>query len=97
MHSQGLIDFADKYGVTCTQLMLKWGIQNGFRVIHRSADYEHIEENMKMGFKIEPQDMQKLCELDCGYSTRPKYLTKTEKQRGSVLRTEYKKKRAHNK
>lgn len=78
LHKQELKDIAELYNVTTAQIMLKWGIQSGYRVIPRSSDYKHIEENMSLDFTINTEDMTKLNQLDCCYSTHPKYLTPTE-------------------
>jgi len=85
---------ADRYNVSCAQIMLRWGVQRGFRVIPRSADFKHIEENMSIGFEISDDDMNVLNGLDCGYSTHPKYLTATEKKKSYQLKAN-KKKRAN--
>lgn len=93
LNKQELIDIADIYNVSPAQIMLQWGIQNGYRVIPRSSDFKHIEENVSLNFTIHSEDMARLNNLNCGYSTHPKYLTPEEKKIFNKLRTEYKKKR----
>lgn len=73
-----LNQIANRYDVSCAQLMLRWGMQQGFRVIPRSKDEAHIEENMGIRFEIDPKDMKRMQDLNCGYATHPKYLKKGE-------------------
>jgi diketogulonate reductase-like aldo/keto reductase len=78
MSDEFLNRIATKYNVSCAQMMLRWGIEHGFRVIPRSKDKVHIEENMGIRFEIDPEDLQRMRDLDCGYATHPKYLKKGE-------------------
>jgi diketogulonate reductase-like aldo/keto reductase len=88
-----LKDIANVYNVSPAQSMLKWGIQKGCRVIPRSKDCKHIEENINLDFTINDRYMTVLNHLDCGYSIHPKYLTPIEKKIFKKLRAEYKRKR----
>jgi diketogulonate reductase-like aldo/keto reductase len=92
-YKQELKDISHIYNVSPAQLMLKWGIQKGYRVIPRSKDCKHIEENINLDFTINDIYMTVLNHLDCGYSTHPKYLTPIEKKIFKKLRAEYKRKR----
>jgi len=92
-HKPELKDIANIYNVSPAQIMLKWGIQKGYRVIPRSKDCNHIEENINLDFTINDIHMIILDHLDCGYSTHPKYLTPIEKKIFKKLRAEYKRKR----
>ena len=69
-----LKEIADRYDISCAQLMLRWGTSHDFRVIPRSKNRLHIEENIKISFKIDSLDLKTMETLDCGYATHPKYL-----------------------
>lgn len=69
-----LNQIAEQYDISCAQLMLKWGIQHGFRVIPRSRNQSHIEENIRVHFEISSVDLISMQKLNCGYATHPKYL-----------------------
>ena len=63
--------------VTPAQVMLRWGIQQGYRVIPRSRHDGHIEENLTIymdSFEIDKEIMQNISQLDCGYFTHPQYI-----------------------
>lgn len=94
LNNHELKKIAEEYNVSCAQIMLRWGVEKGFRVIPRSSDFKHIEENMLIDFKINEEDMTRLNNLDCGYSTHPKYLTPTEKKIFDRLKLSHKKKRS---
>lgn len=94
LNNYELKNIADEYNVSCAQIMLRRGVQKGYRVIPRSSDFKHIEENIAIDQKINEEDMTILNNLDCGYSTHPKYLTAVEKKRFDLYRLSHKKKRS---
>ena len=58
---------ARKYGVSEAQLLLKWGIQNGFPVLPKSINEERICQNINLfSFEIDYQDMASISNLDRG-------------------------------
>jgi 2,5-diketo-D-gluconate reductase B len=67
---------ASKYSATCPQLMLRWGQQNGYRVIPRSKVASHIEDNLMTRFNISDDDMKLISGLNCGFATHPKFIKK---------------------
>lgn len=72
--NEQLIEIAKKHEVSPAQIMLKWGSEKGFRVIPRSKDDGHIQENLSLDFEMDDDDMCILDSMDCGYATHPKYL-----------------------
>ena len=54
---------ADKYGVSWAQVALRWNIQSGNVPICFSKNIQHLEENMKLNFKLSEADMEavRLC------------------------------------
>lgn len=65
-----LIKIAKRYEKTTAQLMLRWGLQQGFAVIPKSSIHSRIEENIDVfDFEISAADMEKLNELGQGYVT----------------------------
>lgn len=65
-----LVKLAKRYEKTTAQLLLRWGIQQGFTVIPKSAIHSRIEENIDVfDFEISATDMEKLNDLSQGYVT----------------------------
>lgn len=58
---------ADKYGVSEAQLLLRWGVQQGYPVIPKSTNPERMKQNLALfSFEINDADMQELSSLDRG-------------------------------
>jgi len=59
LKDQHLNEFAQKYGKTVPQLLLRWGLQSGFSVIPKSVNPSHIRENFDIfDFEIDERDME---------------------------------------
>lgn len=58
---------AARYGVTEAQLLLRWGVQNGFPVLPKSTNADRMTLNLDLfGFDISQDDMTLLAGLDRG-------------------------------
>ena len=58
---------AQKYGVTEAQVLLRWGVQNGYAVLPKSANRERIRQNIDLfSFAIDEEDMAAIAEMDRG-------------------------------
>ncbi|MBN2011539.1 aldo/keto reductase [candidate division KSB1 bacterium] len=58
---------ATKYGVSEAQLLLRWGVQNGYAVLPKSANAERIRQNIDLfGFEIDAADMAAIAKMDRG-------------------------------
>jgi 2,5-diketo-D-gluconate reductase A len=58
---------ADKYGVTEAQLLLRWGVQNGYPVLPKSTNPARMRQNADLfSFTIDEGDMARLAKLDRG-------------------------------
>lgn len=58
---------AVKYGVTEAQLLLRWGIQNGYAVLPKSLNPERMRQNIDLeGFAINDADMEAIVKMDRG-------------------------------
>lgn len=68
-----LKQIAETYEKTPAQIMLNWGLQNGYNVIPRSSNPSHIRENINLNFAISDEDMKSLNDLNCEYYTHPQY------------------------
>jgi diketogulonate reductase-like aldo/keto reductase len=68
-----LLEMSSKYNKTPAQIMLNWGLQNGYNVIPRSKNPLHIKENIDFSFTISDVDMDRLNSLNCDYYTHPQY------------------------
>ena len=69
MRDPTLVAVAARCGATVSQVMLRWGIQNGFVVLPKSANEERIRENAALDFEISDEDMALLAQLDEGLCT----------------------------
>jgi 2,5-diketo-D-gluconate reductase A len=58
---------AKKYGVSESQVLLRWGIQKGYAVLPKSANAERIRQNIDLfGFEIDEEDMLAIAKMDRG-------------------------------
>ncbi|GAB2816984.1 aldo/keto reductase [Actinocorallia aurea] len=58
---------AAEYGVTEAQLLLRWGVQNGYPVLPKSTKPDRIRENADLfSFAIDDTDMAALAAMDRG-------------------------------
>lgn len=58
---------AAKYGVSEAQLLLRWGIQNGYAVLPKSLNPERMRQNLDLdGFRIDDADMATIRDMDRG-------------------------------
>jgi len=56
---------ANKYGVSEAQVLLKWGLQQGFAIIPKSSNQDRIKQNIDLdSFEIDESDMQKLSSIN---------------------------------
>ena len=62
-----LVEIAEKYKRTISQVVLRWNIQMGVVTIPKSIHPERMLENIKLfDFEISEEDMQAICSLDNG-------------------------------
>ncbi|GGF71121.1 2,5-diketo-D-gluconic acid reductase [Azorhizobium oxalatiphilum] len=62
-----LAGIAARYGVTEAQLLLKWGVQNGYAVLPKSLNPERMRQNIDLdGFTIEAPDLEAIALMDRG-------------------------------
>lgn len=60
-------DMARKYGVSEAQLLLRWGLQNGYAIIPKSLNPERLRQNIDLGgFEIDDDDMSAMAAMDRG-------------------------------
>lgn len=58
---------AAKYGVTEAQLLLRWGVQNGYPVLPKSTNPARMRQNADIfSFAVDERDMAELATLDRG-------------------------------
>jgi 2,5-diketo-D-gluconate reductase A len=58
---------ANKYGVSEAQILLRWGVQNGYAVIPKSTNEERIKQNIDLfSFEIDIDDMNTIETMDRG-------------------------------
>ncbi len=56
---------AAKYGVSESQLLLHWGVQNGFPVIPKSTHAERMQQNLDIfSFEIDAEDMAEIATMN---------------------------------
>lgn len=60
-------EMAERYGVTTAQLLLRWGIQNGYAVIPKSMNIDRMRLNLDLfSFSIDAEDMDTMRGMDRG-------------------------------
>ncbi len=60
-------DMAAKYGVSEAQLLLRWGVQNGYAVLPKSMNPERMLQNLDLfAFAIDDADMAQMATMDRG-------------------------------
>lgn len=58
---------AEKYGVSEAQLLLRWGVQNGYAVLPKSLNPGRMAQNLDLfSFEIDAADMAAMKEMDRG-------------------------------
>ena len=58
---------AAKYGVSEAQLLLRWGVQNGYHVLPKSLNPARMRQNLDLfGFAIDAADMAAIAKMDRG-------------------------------
>ena len=61
------IGMAEKYGVSEAQLLLRWGVQNGYAVLPKSLNPERVRQNLDLfSFEIDEADMAQMAIMDRG-------------------------------
>ena len=64
-----LSEIGAKYGKTAAQIALKWNTQRGVSILPKTVHVERMEQNIDIwDFTLTDEDMQKIAELDLGYS-----------------------------
>jgi 2,5-diketo-D-gluconate reductase A len=60
-------EMAAKYGVSEAQVLLRWGVQNGYAVLPKSMNPERMRQNLSLsGFEIDAGDMARMATMDRG-------------------------------
>ena len=60
-------DMAEKYNVTEAQLLLRWGVQNGYAVLPKSLNPDRMRENIDLfSFAIGDADLAQMATMDQG-------------------------------
>jgi 2,5-diketo-D-gluconate reductase A len=60
-------NLAAKYKVSEAQLLLRWGVQNGFAVLPKSLNPERMRQNIDLfSFMIDDADMAMIATMDRG-------------------------------
>ena len=69
MRAEGAVfeEMAAGYGVTEAQLLLRWGVQNGYAVLPKSLSPERMRQNIDLfSFTIDEADMARMAKMDRG-------------------------------
>eukprot|EP00090_Calanus_glacialis_P022716 TRINITY_DN35009_c0_g1_i1.p1 TRINITY_DN35009_c0_g1~~TRINITY_DN35009_c0_g1_i1.p1 ORF type:complete len:324 (-),score=56.34 TRINITY_DN35009_c0_g1_i1:80-1051(-) len=60
-----VVNMAERLGVSCAQVVLRWGIQRGCSVIPKSEHEGRVKENLDLfGFSLSQQDMDEIAGMD---------------------------------
>jgi diketogulonate reductase-like aldo/keto reductase len=63
LSSKPVLEVASNINKSPAQVLLKWGILNGFSVLPKSTNPEHIKQNLNLDFSISDLDMKTLDNL----------------------------------
>ena len=69
MKADGFVfsEMAAKYGVSEAQLLLRWGVQNGYAVLPKSLNPKRMRQNIDLaGFEIDDADIASIKTMDRG-------------------------------
>lgn len=70
--SAGVVEIAEKYGKTPTQVIVRWHIDLGNLVIPKTATASRLQENISVfDFTLDSEDMAIMANLDEGLRTGP--------------------------
>ena len=60
-------EMAEKYGVSEAQLLLRWGVQNGYAVLPKSVNRDRMRQNFDIfSFSIDDADMAQMATMNLG-------------------------------
>ena len=60
-------EMAEKYGVSEAQLLLRWGVQNGYAVLPKSVNLDRLRQNLDLfSFCIDDTDMAQMATMNRG-------------------------------
>jgi len=63
LNSKPVSEIAQRIDKTSAQVLLRWGVQQGYTVLPKSTNPEHIESNFNLDFRLSECDMKMLNEL----------------------------------
>ena len=55
-----VLDISKSLGKSSAQVLLVWALQQGFSVLPKSTNPEHIKSNIDLDFSLSPEDLSKL-------------------------------------
>jgi 2,5-diketo-D-gluconate reductase A len=62
-----ILPILKKYAVSEAQVLLRWGLQNGFPVLPKSLNPERMYQNLDLfSFSIDDEDMASIVKMDRG-------------------------------
>jgi len=65
--NSAFLAMAKKYGITESQVLLRWGVQKGYPVLPKSMNPERMRQNIDLfGFSIDDKDMATIERMDRG-------------------------------
>ncbi|MGK7945854.1 MAG: aldo/keto reductase family protein [Microcystaceae cyanobacterium] len=74
MNCSQLLAIANQYHYTPAQLLLAWSLDKGYKIIPRSSQKEHLQENLMVKkIVLLPEIIQQLDKLEKGYMTHPQH------------------------
>lgn len=69
-----LNEVAARRGVTPAQVLTAWSLAQGFAVLPRTSNLQHLAENLAAGdLALDAGDLEKLATLEDGYATHPQH------------------------
>jgi len=65
LSDESVCEIASRLGVSCAQVVLRWGIQRGYSVVPKSENLERIKQNLDLfSFSLNEEDMLRIGKLN---------------------------------
>lgn len=63
-HESQFYAIAEKHNVTVAKVLMKWALQKGYAILPKSKTPDRIEQNIKLSFMLDAQDMSVIDSFD---------------------------------
>lgn len=68
-----IVSLAKKYRKTSAQILLKWAVDEGFKVLPRTSNTYHLLDNFRLNFELDAEDKLELDSINESFSLFPHF------------------------